>query len=262
MYADSAGRWEILSQPFLSFGPLATPAEILSRTLEAGIDFYSERVLSSLDAFADYITNDLTSEHPDLGRPGPVCPFIKGALQRNLLRLTACSLDEAGEDPLTFIMDQMRQEFQNSAGSGDFNGEEIYRSIVVLFPHLSTETGPDLIERVQKKLKFSFVDQGLMIGEFYSTCAAPGLHNPDFRPFQAPVLSLAIRYMTVFDTPFLIGDDQYIESFCRRFGESGRKRVDSFRRKMSGEGKRNDNNASRSPAGSRSETQSGDSKTQ
>ena len=235
MGGERSGRWEVLSEPFLSFGPLATPADILSRDPAAGTGFYGEPALSSLHAYADYVTNVLTSEHADLGRPGPVCPFIKGALQRNLLRFTACSLDETSEDALTALMDRMRQEFEDSAGPGDFNGEEIYRSIVVLFPYLSPETGPDLIERVQKKLKFSFVDQGLMLGEFYPTCAAPGLHNVDFRPFQAPVLSLAIRYMTVFDTPFLMSDEKYIESFCRRFGESGRKRVDSFRRKMNGE---------------------------
>ena len=231
------GHWTVLSKPFLSFGPLLTPEEIYL-SYENGNQYYDRPQLSTLNVFAHYIADYLTAENAQLGRKGPVCPFIKGAIERDYLHMTCCSFDSSQEESLHSVMDRMRVEFISWRQPGKFDNDEIYRSVVVLFPYLDAVEHADLIENVQKSLKFSFVEQGLMIGEFYPTCMAPGLHNPDFRPFQAPVLSLAIRYMTVFDAPFMMGDERYIESFCQRFGDSGRKRVESLRRTLNAPGRK------------------------
>jgi hypothetical protein len=40
--------------------------------------------LDALRAVADWIESYVIKPHEDLGRPGPVCPFVPGALERKL----------------------------------------------------------------------------------------------------------------------------------------------------------------------------------
>jgi hypothetical protein len=71
------------------------------------------------------------------------------------------------------------------------------------YPCIATDEAAQYINGLQQKLKPSFVEAGLMIGEFHQKNDAPGLHNPDFRPLQSPIPMLAIRYMHESDLPFL-----------------------------------------------------------
>src|SRR5688572_265161 len=43
--------------------------------------------LHALRTVADWIKTFIASPHKDLGRAGPVCPFVPGALERNTLWL-------------------------------------------------------------------------------------------------------------------------------------------------------------------------------
>lgn len=54
-----------------------------------------------------------------------------------------------------------------------------------------------------RKLKPSFVQAGLMLGEFHPFNRTPGLRNKDFRPLRSPVPPLAIRHMAESDVDFL-----------------------------------------------------------
>jgi hypothetical protein len=47
----------------------------------------AERELTALQAVADWIKTYVTRPHKDLGRAGPVCPFVPGALERRTLWL-------------------------------------------------------------------------------------------------------------------------------------------------------------------------------
>jgi hypothetical protein len=45
----------------------------------------AESDLAALHAVADWIKTVVVSPHEDLGRPGPVCPFVPAALERKTL---------------------------------------------------------------------------------------------------------------------------------------------------------------------------------
>jgi len=72
---------------------------------------------------------------------------------------------------------------------------------------------------VQQELKPEFVAKGIMIGQFHPYCLESGLWNQNFRPLQAPVPLLAIRYMVLTDFPFLRKDERFISSYVKIFGE-------------------------------------------
>lgn len=73
-----------------------------------------------------------------------------------------------------------------------------------------------------------------MIGEFYPTCPEPGLHNPAFRPLDTPVPALAIRYITKFDAPFMLGDPAYEAGYVERFGDEGVRRLTRLKARSAG----------------------------
>jgi hypothetical protein len=227
MRKSDQGQWRDFSVPFGCFGPLMTPSEILRLDGNAGLASYDPKSVASLLSFARYVTNFLTSSHPKLGRDGPVCPFTAGAIARGLLRLTASPLDCGDEGLLIEAMSRMCAVF-DGMGSDASGKDEIYKAIVVVFPNLPPRVASEVIESVQKKLKPAYVRGGMMIGEFYPGCPAPGLHNSAFRPLEAPVPSLAIRRITIYDAPFMVDDDSYVAGYLDRFGEEGAQRLVSL----------------------------------
>lgn len=209
------------------FTRLRTPAEwVSSEPTEDPTD------LDALRAVSNYVLYFLTNEHPELGRSGPVCPFATGGLKAGMVQITGCSLDSIDGGSLATAIDTFREMFGPLPTSGIEKRNEIYRSIMIVFPRLPVNGGPALIEQVQTQLKPAFVSQGLMIGEFYPECSAPGVHNADFRPLRAPVTSIAIRRITVFDAPFMLDDPNCLASYLDRFGDAGRTRIKEIRDAM------------------------------
>ncbi|MGK2911868.1 MAG: DUF6875 domain-containing protein [Sphingobium sp.] len=216
-------KWETPAQPYMMFGPLITPRDLAANSTQAGLGDYSQTEISNLRALAEFMTGVLPRAHDDLGRAGAVCPFSSGSLRRGMMRLTASRLRHIDEGILSDAMSLLRHVFLSKKIDDD--PEEVFRSITVVFPHLPVVEGARLIDHVQKSLKPSFVRSGLMIGEFYPDCPAPGLHNAAFRPLQTPVVCLSIRHMTVFDAPFMIDDDQHLALFLDRYGGGGEHQV-------------------------------------
>jgi hypothetical protein len=209
-------------------GPLVSAKTILSGVNSPDTAFYHPLEQEALANMARFVHDRLGRGDAMLGRAGPVCPFARGAVQRQGLVLTAVIARSAGSAMLTRAIARLRNSFASAVGDLDADPLEIFRSIMIVFPHLPLKS-ISMIERVQKALKPSFVDQGLMIGEFYPGCPAAGLHNEAFRPLDAPVAALAIRHMSLSDAPFLIGDPAQVQNYIRRFGEEGRARIADLR---------------------------------
>jgi hypothetical protein len=206
---------------FCEFGSVS---EIIARSTREAGEVIDAKLQSQLLAMARYCRDFLTRPSPQVGRSGPVCPFTSRAIARGTLLITACTLNDADGRPLTEALGVLREAFlTHDASLSEEN--QLFHSVVVVFPGLPADEAPALIEEAQRSLKPDYVDAGLMIGEFYPGCPAPGLHNADFRPLQSPVPAIAIRHMTPQDAPFMLGDPRFRESYERRFGEEGSRRV-------------------------------------
>ncbi len=181
--------------------------------------------VSCVAKITDWIDNFLAKPHPDLGRSGPVCPFVPRAIQLDTLwvgviRTKDSSLPLAQQ--LQDIVHSYRDIFlELEPAQGEL---AFYKAIMLAFPDID-DSEFAVIDHVQKQLKPFFVEEGLMLGEFHEQTEAGGLHNPEFRPLRSPVPMLAIRFMAEADLPFLDCPDaqaelrtRYLEAYVKRFG--------------------------------------------
>jgi len=204
------------------FGPRIPVLDVIRRN-EAALAPYDAAARATLAAMAGYVTRFLTAEHADLGRSGAVCPFARQAAQAQLIRLTACA--SAREADILAGVAELRGELADlTAWPGRGIGPR-HRAIVAVFPQLSEPGGARMIERIQKRLKPSFVEGRMMIGQFFPSCPEPGLWNPAFRPLRSPVISLAMRNITIFDAPFMLDRAEYVAAFVATFGAAGEEMI-------------------------------------
>jgi hypothetical protein len=232
----NAGTWKRYDQPFRVFGPLMRVSEIAAQAPQAGFDHYNDRQKAALRKMADYAYSFLSNPHPDLGREGSVCPFVPTAIRKGLLRATATSAAsvETAEAAMTAILSVFAAMKPVSPPFGTLvQGDESFKAILIVFPEVSESAAPQVVDELQRRLKPAYVKSGLMIGQFHPTCPDTGLHNPHFRPLQAPVPSLAIRHVTKFDAPFM-DRDEYIDAYLRLFGLEGFRRIHLLEKTRSG----------------------------
>jgi hypothetical protein len=153
----------------------------------------------------DWCENFLGKPSGLVGRSGNVCPFVPEAMIRASLRFATVALRKRGAQAVAEIeemIDACREHFlarEQRVGKID-----IFGAMVVIFPDVTREEAPMVIDPPQRELKPSFVQEGLMLGEFHPFCPTPGLRNRYFCPLRSPVPLLAIRHMVESDVDFLI----------------------------------------------------------
>jgi hypothetical protein len=182
----------------------------------------------------EWVKNFLAQPSSDLGRTGPVCPFIPHALKLNSIQLALIRAKNLEPQQVEEIVLRYRDIFLELEPRDREGG--INKAILLIFPDIHLDETPKLIDGVQQKLKPFFVEQGLMLGEFHNRTETPGLHNPNFRPLRSPIPLLAIRFMVESDLPFLEGTDdislriRYLEAYLQRFESNVRNHLLSHAR--------------------------------
>ena len=177
---------------------LATP-----NSIDDASTLISERHLNALRTTANWATDYLCKKHPLLGREGPVCPFTQPAMRKKTFWLTAIETktpDMAQIEKAVMTFQDWFLELPPTESP-----DNIYKTILIVFPDIPNEQAPETIDRVQRKLKPAFVANGLMLGQFYTGCKETGIWNKNFHPFESPIPLLAIRHMVPADFPFLVG---------------------------------------------------------
>jgi len=180
----------------------------------------AERDRAALRAVADWIKTFVIRPHEDLGRDGPVCPFVPGALERNTLWLAPQQIGDRGVPDVAELMDGYKRLFLDTEPTdGDDAG---YKVIVVVFTDLAAERAPGLFDGVLQELAVpSYAEDGVIFGPFYEGSGGTALYNASFRPFQSPVPFLFVRNTVLSDWKFFLDDDTWLDMWVRRFGESG-----------------------------------------
>lgn len=177
---------------------------------------------ATLTEVAQWMRDYLMSAHPDLGRPGDVCPFTGQAARLDVFRLAA---SEAGpNDPLT-IRRQMLRAFATFDAIGYPRGMANFRSVIVAFPHCANPAGIASLAAVQKSLRRLSFATARMIGVFHQDADAPGLWNPAFRPLRSPIPLIAIRALVKNDAAFVMRHPLLAPAYLRRFPLAGSKRL-------------------------------------
>jgi hypothetical protein len=179
----------------------------------------AERELEALHAVADWIKSFVVKPHEDLGRPGTVCPFVPGSLERKTLWLAPEQIaDREVPDVVELMSGYKRLLLDTRPTEGD---DVIYNVIVVVFTDLSADRAQGVFDGVLRHLAVpSYVEDGILFGPYYEGNEGTAIYSSSFRPFQSPVPFLFVRHGVTIDWKFFLDDEEWLNLWARRYGES------------------------------------------
>jgi hypothetical protein len=175
--------------------------------------------LDALHAVADWISTFVVRPHEDLGRAGPVCPFVPGALERKTLWLAAEQIADRGVPHVVELMNGYKSLFLDAEPTDGDDAD--YKVIVVVFTDLPADRAQGVFDAVLQQLAVpSYVEDGIVFGPFYKGNDATSIYNAGFRPFQSPVPFLFVRQGVISDWKFFLDNQDWLNLWARRFGQS------------------------------------------
>jgi hypothetical protein len=180
----------------------------------------AESDLDALQAIADWIKAFVVEPHEDLGRAGTVCPFVPGSLERKTLWLAPEHIADLDVPEVVELMDGYRRRLLDTRPTdGD---DVIYNVIVVVFTDLPADRAQGVFDDVLEHLAVpSYAEDGILFGPYYEGNEATAIYNSSFRPFQSPVPFLFVRHGVTGDWKFFLDDEEWLNLWARRYGESG-----------------------------------------
>jgi hypothetical protein len=179
----------------------------------------AESDLDALDAVADWIKTFVVKPHKDLGRAGTVCPFVPESLERKTLWLAPEQIADLDVPEFAELMSGYERLLLDTRPTeGD---DVIYNVIVVVFTDLSADRAEGVFDDVLMHLAVpSYVEEGILFGPYYEGNKGTAIYNSSFRPFQSPVPFLFVRHGVTGDWKFFLEDEQWLNLWARRYGES------------------------------------------
>jgi hypothetical protein len=180
----------------------------------------AEGDLDALHAVADWIKSFVIRPHKDLGRAGPVCPFVPGSLALGTLWLAPEKItDRNMPDVVELIAGYQRLFLATRPTEGE---DTTYKSFLVLFTDLPADRAKEFFGDLLQHLAVpSYVEHGFVVGGFYQGNEGTAVYNPSFRPFTSPVPFLLVRQAVISDWKFFLDNEDWLKLWARRHGENG-----------------------------------------
>lgn len=175
--------------------------------------------LAGLRAVADWTRRFVIRPNPELGRPGPVCPFTSQAIEQKALWLAAeQSAGRSRPEVIQLIAGYQQLLLTNPPVDGDAAGN---KSIVVVFTDLPASQAKDFFAGALEQIAIpSYTKDGLVMGPFFEGNDGTAIYNPNFRPFTSPVPMLLMRRAVISDWKFFLNDDKWLGLWARRYGDA------------------------------------------
>ena len=179
----------------------------------------SETDRDALRAISRWLDDFVTKPHKDLGRQGSVCPFVPGSLERRALSLASEHIAGLDAPDVVDLMDDYKRFFLSTSPTD--RDDEIYKTIIVVFPDLPAERAGGLFNEVLEQLAGpAYEEDGIIFGPFYKGNEGTAIYNSNFLPFQSPVPFLFVRHTVLSDWKFFLDDPDWFDRWARRFGPS------------------------------------------
>lgn len=178
-------------------------------------DVLSVDLDKTLEAVEGWLSGYIRQPHSELGRSGPVCPFVAPAQDADALEIRVRLV---GLTPSQALIDEIvRCGLDEFSEVGWKAGNPNLRSLLLVLPDLPPEH-LHLLDAAHSALKPESVRRGLMLGQFHEKCREKAARNPAFEVSWAPVPMVAIRSMAIHDVLFLADRRDWFEEYARRFG--------------------------------------------
>jgi hypothetical protein len=193
----------------------------LAELSDLEVDPIPERVrehLGAIRTIIDWSRSYLAQPHPELGRSGPVCPFVRPALAKRTIFYSVWPGADLDPDEVESVARSFRDWFLELEPVHGRDAQ--YKSINIIFPDLPMSAVGELIDGTQERLKPLYARGGIMIGEFHpGPPQKAGLWNEDFRPLRCPLPMLSIRHLVPTDFAFLKDRREFMEAYLASVGD-------------------------------------------
>ena len=179
----------------------------------------AESDLESLQAVADWIKSYVVEPRKDLGRAGPVCPFVPGSLERKTLWLAPEQVADRGVPDVVELMSGYKRLLLDARPTEGADAD--YKVIVVVFTDLPADRAQGVFDDVLGHIAVpSYVEDRIVFGPFYEGNEGTAIYNSSLRPFQSPVPFVFVRHGVISDWKFFLDNEEWLNLWARRFGES------------------------------------------
>jgi hypothetical protein len=176
--------------------------------------------LRALHSVAGWIKTFVAKPHKDLGRGGPVCPFVPGACERKTLWLAPERIaNQSVADVVHLVNGYKRLLLRAQPIEGK---DTSYKAIVVVFTDVSADRAKEYMDDAQiaDLKRISYVEDGVVLGEFHERNEGSAIRNRSFQLFKSPVPFLLMRHAVISDWMFFLDNEEWLGFWARRFGES------------------------------------------
>jgi heptaprenyl diphosphate synthase len=166
-------------------------------------------------AVLDWLKGYISSPHPEIGRSGPVCPFVPLSLRSDQVRIVLHDeLDGTDPGAIRALILAYVAEFNATAPASATARRQ--RSIVLALPAI-TAAREHVLAEIHEDVKSDVVREGAMLGQFYESCQETAARNPAFLVSTGPVPCFVIRHMAPHDVLFLHDRPDWFAQYHDRF---------------------------------------------
>ncbi len=153
------------------------------------------------DRVLEWVREFLARPHPDLGRKGPICPFVAPTIRMGCLKVQVIEdLDGSSMRELRRVVLSRAAAFLRDSPAQGPHGT--FASVVLVFPNLRADR-LGMLDQIHGELKTFLMCRDLMFSPFHPDSSKPSISNDEFRPFRAPFAALVIRHLDVRDISFM-----------------------------------------------------------
>jgi uncharacterized protein DUF6875 len=172
--------------------------------------------LETVQQAVAWLNDYIGKPHPELGRNGDICPFVRTALRKQKMHFIV--LDQVTQPDIDLLRDRMMYEgwrLMRSIDHSDRNAE--MTTVNLLMPNLKGEAAA-VVHTVHDRCKANLMRKGIMTAAFYPGYAKPGAYNPEFKKlYQSPFPVMLVRPMAQHDILFLDRHREAFTEYHRRF---------------------------------------------
>ena len=179
-------------------------------------DADERRLPRDVTTIQTWLSDYVGRPNPELGRKGPVCPFIPPAMRADAVDYVFRYdlIRDSEEDLFSELLGEF-EEFDRTAEPASLTRTSLASRLVVL---PNTDAAAWLaIDNIYESLKDAAVMRGLMVAQFHPNCEVRAVRNEAFRVAKSPLAAIAIRRMAPHDILFLGNTAERFRQYEERF---------------------------------------------
>jgi heptaprenyl diphosphate synthase len=182
--------------------------------------FLSPRYLTIANEIMDWARTYLMAPNAGMQRPGVnqhVCPYVEASISNDSFYIVFHpEVNGQRDEPIQRIMLEYIDRFKETPPFGQ--SEQLRKALMVVFAEIPAER-TYVLDIAQAKVKSTFVQAGLMAGQFHQNCDERSVHNRGFHVSISPYPLIAIRHMAIHDIIFLKDNEEWFTAYNNRYGE-------------------------------------------